>query len=217
MTLSIRTSTIHSRTWLLGIFGAAILLTGCAAPQGTTTARDAAAAPTASTSTASASTTSTSTSTPAPAPAASSSDPAPAAPEAVAAPAPATEAPAPAPATETVAPPAPAAAPAPAPVAPVATPEPAAAPQAEQPAGYGCDAAIAYLRANAHPAFTIVCPGYAFGGQAVTCVNHAPQCPNSAVIIINVPCAVAYMNEAANSWTIYNSTGAAIDPFGASC
>jgi hypothetical protein len=92
----------------------------------------------------------------------------------------------------------------------------AQAPAAE-PSGYGCDAAIAYLQANAHPAFTIVCPGYVFGGQAVTCVNHAPQCPNSAVIIIDVPYPVAYMNEAANSFTIYNSTGAAIDPYGTTC
>jgi hypothetical protein len=94
--------------------------------------------------------------------------------------------------------------------------EPAAQAPVAQP-GYGCDAALSYLRANAHPAFTLVCPGYAFGGQAVTCINHAPECPSSAVIIINNPCPVAYMNEAANSWTLYNGTNAVIDPFGASC
>lgn len=91
------------------------------------------------------------------------------------------------------------------------------APAAQEPSGYGCDAALAYLRANAHPAFALVCPGYAFGGQAVTCLNHAPECPGSAVIIINVPCEIAYKNEAANSWTIYNGTGSQIDPYGARC
>lgn len=100
---------------------------------------------------------------------------------------------------------------------PVAPSEPQPEPEPETPSGYGCDAAIAYLQANAHPAFTIVCPGYAYGGQAVTCLNHAPQCAGQAVIIINVPCEIAYKNEAANSWTLYNQTGAAIDPFGASC
>lgn len=100
--------------------------------------------------------------------------------------------------------------------APASTPEPVQdAPAATS--TYGCDAAVAYLQEHAHPAFRIVCPGYAFGGQAVTCLNHAPQCPNDAVIIINVPCEIAYMNEAANSWTLYNSTGAAIDPYGSRC
>jgi hypothetical protein len=101
----------------------------------------------------------------------------------------------------------------------VETPAPvveAAAPVVDDNA-YGCDAAMAYLQANAEPSFQLVCGAYAFGGQAVTCYFHAPQCANSAVIIINVPCAIAYKNEAANSWTLKNHTGAKIDPFGPSC
>ena len=114
---------------------------------------------------------------------------------------------------------------------PVATQEPAvpangpqidsepvpAAPVVETPSTYGCDAALAYLRAYAHPAFRLVCPGYAFGGQAVTCINVEGYCPNDAVIIIAEPCEIAYRNEAANSWTLYTQSGAAIDPYGPSC
>jgi hypothetical protein len=118
---------------------------------------------------------------------------------------------------------------APAPVAKAAAPKvqqaaAPAAPAAEAPAPapavdntYGCDAAMAYLRAHAEPSFQLVCGGYAFGGQAVTCYYHAPQCANSAIIIINVPCETAYKNEAANSWTLKNNTGAKIDPYGSSC
>lgn len=215
MTHSIRTAT-HSlkrnsrriaagRLALLAAAGAALLIAGCAAPSTT----DPAASPAATVSTA-------------------ASAEAPAAPQAAEASPEASPVPVETQTVESVAAPAPAAEPAPAPVEtqPAQQPAPAAptaeAPAAEAPApaapaGYGCDAAIAYLSAHAHPAFTIVCPGYAFGGQAVTCFNHAPQCANSAVIIINVPCPVAYMNEAANSWTIYNGTGATIDPYGSSC
>lgn len=196
-----------------GAFGAMLLIGGCAAPQETTAGASAVSA-TAAGSASSAASTAGSTS-PAPAVPASTEAPAPEAPtEEPAVPSVDTKA------AETVAAPAPAAVPAPA-AAPVTEEAPVEEQVADQPAaapsGYGCDAAIAYLRANAHPAFSIICPGYAFGGQAVTCLNHAPQCPNSAVIIINVPCPTAYMNEAANSFALYNSTGAAIDPYGATC
>lgn len=195
------------RIALLGAGGAMLLIAGCAGPQ---QSDDALARTTP------AATASDASTVPAPAPAATTESAAPVAETSAAAPAPVAET-----TSESVAAPSPAAVPQESPV----TEEPAAEPEPEpteeapaaEPSGYGCDAAIAYLHANAHPAFTIVCPGYAFGGQAVTCLNHAPQCPNSAVIIINVPCAVAYMNEAANSWTIYNGSGAAIDPYGASC
>lgn len=96
------------------------------------------------------------------------------------------------------------------------TPEPAA-PAADDNSGYGCDAALAYLRANAEPSYQLVCPGYAFGGQAVTCNHHAPECADYNIIIINTPCATAYKNEAANSWTLVRHDGAAMDPFGATC
>lgn len=100
---------------------------------------------------------------------------------------------------------------APVPVETVAPPLPAPV------SGYGCDAAIAYLQANANPNFRIVCPGYAWGNQAATCLNMPGYCPGDAVIIINVPCAVAYQNEAANSWALWNNPLASIDPYGSSC
>jgi hypothetical protein len=98
-------------------------------------------------------------------------------------------------------------------------PQAPAAPAAAAPvsSGYGCDAALAYLRANAEPSYQLVCPGYAYGGQAVTCNHHAPQCADYNIIIINVPCENAYKNEAANSWTLVRNDGATMDPFGATC
>jgi hypothetical protein len=103
--------------------------------------------------------------------------------------------------------------------APEAPQSPAAAdvPAAPVSGGYGCDAALAYLRANAEPSYQLVCPGYAYGGQAVTCNHHAPECADYNIIIINVPCEIAYKNEAANSWTLVRGDGAAMDPFGSVC
>jgi hypothetical protein len=80
--------------------------------------------------------------------------------------------------------------------------------------GYGCDAALAYLRANAAPGFTFQCPGYSYGNQAMTCVNHAPQCPGQRLITITVPCAAAYQNEANNSWILIGARSGRIDPYG---
>ena len=82
-----------------------------------------------------------------------------------------------------------------------------------QPNGYGCGAALAYLAANAAPGFTFQCPGNAFGNQAMTCMNHAPQCPGQRIIAIAVPCAAAYMNEAHNSWVLIGQASG-IDPYG---
>lgn len=75
--------------------------------------------------------------------------------------------------------------------------------------GYGCAAAIDYLHAHANPAFTIICPGYAYGHQAMTCRGMPGYCPGRAVIVINDPCPAAYHNEAVNSWA-----GAQLDPYG---
>jgi hypothetical protein len=88
-----------------------------------------------------------------------------------------------------------------------------AASSGSTPAGYGCAAALAYLSANAAPGFTFVCPGNAYGNQAMTCVNHAPQCAGQKIIAIAVPCPAAYMNEAHNSWVL-TGHGSGIDPYG---
>jgi len=80
--------------------------------------------------------------------------------------------------------------------------------------GYGCAAAIAYLQANAAPGFTFECPGYSYGHQAMTCVNHAPQCPGQRLIAITVPCPAAYENEAHNSWVLIGARSGGIDPYG---
>jgi hypothetical protein len=77
--------------------------------------------------------------------------------------------------------------------------------------GYGCADAIAYLRVHANPIYTIECPGYAYGHEAMTCTNHAPQCPGSYLIAIADPCPAAYMNEAVNSY----ADGRQLDPYGA--
>ena len=66
---------------------------------------------------------------------------------------------------------------APAPVPPAAPPAEPSSGSNSTPTGYGCAAAIAYLHAHAEPSYTIACPGYADGHQAMTCDHHAPQCP----------------------------------------
>ena len=91
---------------------------------------------------------------------------------------------------------------------------PAATPSAVQPPQSGCDAALAYLRANANPAFTLDCPGNAYGHEAMTCINTAGFCSGSMVIAIADPCPAAYMNEAANSWILYGIRPGPIDPYG---
>ena len=80
--------------------------------------------------------------------------------------------------------------------------------------GYGCASAIAYLDAHAAPGYTIECPGYAEGHQAMTCDNVAGVCSGTKVIAIAVPCPAAYMNEASNSWVIDGDSHAPIDPYG---
>jgi hypothetical protein len=80
--------------------------------------------------------------------------------------------------------------------------------------GFGCAAALDYLAAHAAPGFTFQCPGNASGHQAMTCVNHAPQCPGQRIIAIQVPCPAAYENEASNSWVLLGLRSAAIDPYG---
>lgn len=82
-------------------------------------------------------------------------------------------------------------------------------------AGYGCGAAIAYLTAHAAKGFSFVCPGYAEGHQAMTCVNTAGVCPGQNVIVINIPCPAAYKNEAFNSLLAEGLVSGRIDPFGA--
>jgi hypothetical protein len=94
---------------------------------------------------------------------------------------------------------------------PVATSAPA------EPSGYGCGAALAYLAAHAAPGFTFECPGYADGNEAMTCVNHAPECAGEHLIVIADPCPAAYMNEAfnSNSWSdATDSFTQGIDPYG---
>jgi hypothetical protein len=84
--------------------------------------------------------------------------------------------------------------------------------------GYGCAAALAYLSANAAPGFTFECPGYADGHEAMTCVNHAPECGGEHLIAIADPCPAAYMNEAynSNSWSdSLQEFTRPIDPYGA--
>ena len=60
-------------------------------------------------------------------------------------------------------------------------------------------AALAYLQAYAAKGFTLECPGYAEGREAMTCMNQAGACPGTSVIAIADPCPQAYMNEASNS------------------
>ncbi len=93
------------------------------------------------------------------------------------------------------------------------TPTEKPATSSSTPTGYGCAAAIAYLHAHAEPSYTISCPGNAYGHEAMTCDHHAPQCPNSRIIAIAVPCPAAYMNEAHNSYVLLGEASG-IDPYG---
>ena len=142
-------------------------------------------------------------------------------------------APAPAPApvattTTTTVPPAPTPAPAPAPPpapAPAPTPaatvaaapapsDPGALPAVGQATTWGCAAALAYLQAYAAKGFTLECPGYAEGREAMTCMNQPGACQGASVIAIADPCPQAYMNEASNSLVLSGASDAPIDPYG---
>jgi hypothetical protein len=135
-------------------------------------------------------------------------------------------APEPTPVATTTVPPAAATPPPPAP-APVPTPTPAATvavapapsypgtlPAVGQATTWGCAAALAYLQAYAAKGFTLECPGYAEGREAMTCMNQPGACPGASVIAIADPCPQAYMNEASNSFVITGVAGTPIDPFG---
>jgi hypothetical protein len=114
----------------------------------------------------------------------------------------------------------PPAAPAPPPAAPA--PPPAAAPAkvvvrilpAALPAGWSCAAALAYLGARAAPGFTFICPGYALGHQAMTCIDASGVCPGQKVIVIADPCPAAYENEAWNSRVLEGLVSGRLDPYG---
>lgn len=81
--------------------------------------------------------------------------------------------------------------------------------------GWGCAAALNYLRTHADPQFRSVCPASAAGRQAMTCFNHPPECASGDYVIeIAVPCPAAYMNEASNSWVLTRQLLAPIDPYG---
>lgn len=98
------------------------------------------------------------------------------------------------------------------------TTTPAAAPvqaasvtEASTALGWGCADALAYLKANANPAYSLVCPGFAQGHQAMTCNELAGICSGFNEIVIAIPCPAAYENEAWNSWHIVLGP---FDPFG---
>lgn len=80
--------------------------------------------------------------------------------------------------------------------------------------GYGCAAALAWLSTHAAPGFSFLCPGYARGHQAMTCVNVAGVCPGQRIIAIADPCPAAYMNEAHNSWVLTGMASGPLDPYG---
>jgi len=80
--------------------------------------------------------------------------------------------------------------------------------------GYGCGPALSYLATHSAPGFHFECPGNALGHQAMTCINVAGVCPGTRLIVINVPCSAAYMNEASNSWVLDGLRSAPIDPYG---
>jgi len=81
-------------------------------------------------------------------------------------------------------------------------------------ASFGCGSALSYLSTHAAPGFRFECPGYALGHQAMTCIDVAGVCPGSHLIVIDVPCSAAYMNEASNSWVLEGLRQAPIDPYG---
>jgi hypothetical protein len=80
--------------------------------------------------------------------------------------------------------------------------------------GFGCTAALAYLRSHAAPGFVLECPGNALGHQAMTCVNIPGICFGLRIIAIADPCPAAYMNEASNSWVLTKLRHGRIDPYG---
>jgi hypothetical protein len=121
----------------------------------------------------------------------------------------------PAPAPAPTPPPAPAPAPAPAVAAAPAPTDPGVLPAVGQATAWGCAAALTYLQAYAAKGFTLECPGYAEGREAMTCMNQAGACPGTSVIAIADPCPQAYMNEASNSFVILGLAATPIDPFGA--
>ena len=92
----------------------------------------------------------------------------------------------------------------------------------QPPPGTGCGPALAYLTQQAAPGFQFVCPGYADGAQALTCLGQAPCAPNQRMIVIADPCPAAYRNEAHNSWVLLHEAfgtpvpagDMTIDPFG---
>jgi hypothetical protein len=88
------------------------------------------------------------------------------------------------------------------------------APPATALPGYGCAAALAWLRAHAAPGFSLECPGYAQGHQAMTCENVAAVCPGQSLIVIADPCPAAYENEASNSWVLSGRREGPLDPYG---
>jgi hypothetical protein len=56
------------------------------------------------------------------------------------------------------------------------------------------------------------------GHEAMTCIDHAPECAGEHLIAIADPCPAAYMNEAYNSNSWSDTLGAftrPIDPYGA--
>jgi hypothetical protein len=105
--------------------------------------------------------------------------------------------------------------------APTPAPPPApAVPAIGQATAWGCSAALAYLQTYAAPGFTLDCPGYAEGHEAMTCLYDTPAypdaCPNGHTIAISDPCPQAYMNESANSWTLTGQLSAEQQKFGVS-
>jgi len=48
----------------------------------------------------------------------------------------------------------------------------------------------------------------------MTCENVKGVCPGEKIIVINVPCAAAYMNEAHNSWIVAGLSRGSFDPYG---
>jgi hypothetical protein len=108
-----------------------------------------------------------------------------------------------------------AAVPTPAPAPVVTAPPTTAAPRTTTPpSSYGCGPALSYLAGHAAPGFRFLCPGYALGHQAMTCVNVAGVCPGEKLIAISDPCPAAYMNEANNSWVLSEGRSGPIDPYG---
>jgi hypothetical protein len=80
---------------------------------------------------------------------------------------------------------------------------------------FGCGPALEYLAAYAAAGFVVQCPGNAQGHQATTtCISGASRCSMERLIIIEDPCAAAYMNEASNSFVVLGLSSAPIDPYG---